>query len=305
MKFDVKRVLEYAEGFAFPRLPQTEGERHAANRFANELERAGWRAEFTVLPARPAPMTGANIVGALLIVLGGVLGFAMRRRGLATAGVLVAGTWGLALVAIYGVGGWRRSRSPHSPSHNVIASRGAEAASTLRVVLCTPLAELSWRWPDNRTGIALLLELARTLSQSIQDRVEVRLVGVGGPHGIGINSLIRSIRRGWPDKPTLLIVVLAPGHGAEIVVEGRGMGLRMTRQAASDLWVPIRLRWSGHWPALRYGDATVAFVSHRRESAIEPTSLQAVAQLVQELVLRWGKTHFDTYRLARSSQNPG
>jgi hypothetical protein len=120
-----------------------------------------------------------------------------------------------------------------------------------------------------------------------------------------MSALKRSIRHGWPDKPTLLIIVLAPGHGAETWIEGRGMGPQMARHAARDLWVPTRSRRSGHWPVLRYGDATVALLGGRRAPSVESASIHVVAQLIQELSFRWGKTHHDAYRLAKSSQNPG
>lgn len=265
IKFDAIRVLEQAQRFAFARPPCSEGEQRAADLFAHELQRTGWDVESTDLE-----------------------------------------TWDLATLVACRFAVWRGLVASPIRSRNVVGSFATASAAAVRVVVATPLVQPVFRsGPNSPTGIALLLELARTFPQTLHDRPEVRVVGVGGPPGAGTRSLIRSLRSTWPDKSTLLVVVLAPGHGRETEIGGCAAGLPLARRAAADLWIPARAVRRSRWPRLRPVDALVTLRGARREPPAQPAAILALAQLIEELALRWAKRRYDDRTAARSSQNPG
>jgi hypothetical protein len=311
MKFDAQRAIERAQRFAFPRLPQSEGERRAADLLAEEFEQARWNVEATTVPVAPALAHHGITLALVLFAIAGVLVAApLWSRLLRSSWTpLVAALWlgGLVLMAVKpGMRPGLRARRTIGPPRNIDARLAVENAPDHRVVVCSPLAARPVRGrADNRTGLAVLAELARTLPRSHGARVELHLIGIGGVPGVGMRRLVRQIGRVWRDKPTLVIVLTDPGFGSDIRIGGSGPGAEMAFDAANDLRLPHRPQWRTVRLALRDGDATVALGGDRRASSADAALLHATGQLVEELILRWARRHHDRFRLARSSQNPG
>jgi hypothetical protein len=189
-----------------------------------------------------------------------------------------------------------------------LAALGFEARYWLRVGRATA--------SDNRSGLAMLAELGRSIPPRLHDRLEVRLAAVGGSASgqLGALTLADHIRRREPLTPTLVINLEAPGVGPEVLLAGKGEALELARGAARDLWIPHRLaRWSlrplDHRPFLLCKIPGVSLTGDRHATAIEPASLAAAAQLAAELALRWARRHGERAAqpgtAARSSQKPG
>ena len=215
-------------------------------------------------------------------------GLVPRRRGVAwwassvVLGVLVAslllpGGWAMPILGLLWVlvlvGSWRSLRGSRVPGF----------------------------WGD-RSGLAVLLELARTWPRRAEERVEAHFAAVGG-HGFdgdGARGLARTVRSEWPAKPTLTIGFLAPGVGSGLILASRTHET-LARSAASDLWVPHRsVRWrpwtrwagaSGPSDAVVWliGDAAFARPGRGGESATDPEAMGRAAQLATEIALRWAK----------------
>jgi hypothetical protein len=159
---------------------------------------------------------------------------------------------------------------------------------------------------DNRTGLALLAELARTWPASAAGRLEP--VFAATPDAGALARWI-STRQGDP-RPTLVVGLDAPGVGPAFTIAGRGSAARLAREAAHDLWVPFRAaRWSrnalGNRRYRRPGWACFTLCGARVDRPADPAMIAAAAQLVTEVALRWAKLHQAPRSAARSSQNPG
>lgn len=171
---------------------------------------------------------------------------------------------------------------------------------------------------DNRTGLAVLAELAHAIPSRLDDRVEIRLAAVGGSATgqLGSLTLAEKIRQRDPLRPTLVINIDAPGLGPEVILVGKGVGLDVARQAAADLWIPHRVsRWPirplDHRPFNLCQIPGVSLVGDRCGGRIHQASLAATAQLATEIALRWARRQSAPAESqlgesrARSSQNPG
>ena len=156
---------------------------------------------------------------------------------------------------------------------------------------------------DNRTGLAVLLELARTWPRRADARIEAHFVAVGGQglDGAGSRALEETIRAEWPVKPTLLIDLSAPGVGKGLIVAARGHA-DLAGSAAADLWIPHRLARRHVWttwarPVSTLDDDVVWLIgdeafarSDRGEAiAVDPDALGRAAQLATEIALRWAR----------------
>jgi hypothetical protein len=154
---------------------------------------------------------------------------------------------------------------------------------------------------DNRTGLALLLELARSWPPGTEGKIETRFVATGGRAlgRAGLRALVLAIVREWPARPTLVVDWLAPGVGAGLTLMEHGTD-RLAARAAADLWIPHKVaRGAGiahdHRPLGRTGPAYVGIigsnVAARRAAtmAIEPEALGRAAQLAAEIALRWAR----------------
>ncbi|MDR3634545.1 MAG: hypothetical protein P4L84_12130 [Isosphaeraceae bacterium] len=159
---------------------------------------------------------------------------------------------------------------------------------------------------DNRTGLALLAELARVWPTGARGRPET--VFVATPDSAALARQMQSLLPG--DCPTLVVVLDAPGVGGELLVLGHGPAARLARDAARDLWVPYRApRWAarrlGHGAFRRRGYDCVSLCGARTDRPIDPATVMATAQLAIEIALRWAKPHQTARSAAKSSQNPG
>jgi hypothetical protein len=154
---------------------------------------------------------------------------------------------------------------------------------------------------DNRTGLAVLLELARVWPPGTHSRIETRFATTGGRalDQAGLRALIRAIDSEWPARPTLVVEWLAPGLGPGLALMEQGTG-RLAETAARDLWIPHHvIHHSGlhreHWPFGRRGPGYIGMVGPITEApdaparAIDPDALARTAQLATEVALRWAR----------------
>lgn len=160
----------------------------------------------------------------------------------------------------------------------------------------------------NRTGLALLAELARTWPRRIAGRAETRFI---------ITPDARALAAGLAGPPgrrsaTLVIDLDAPGVGAGLSIAARGPALRLADAAARDLWIPyVRARWGAgaHLRDFdRYGMCAIGLGGTRADGPIDPARLAAAAQLATELALRWAKRAVGPIQpdsADQSSQNRG
>jgi hypothetical protein len=172
---------------------------------------------------------------------------------------------------------------------------------------------------DNRTGLALLLEMARAWPKAASERVEARFAATGGDalDFAGLRGLVRAIRSEWEPKPTLVVGILAPGVSPKLTLASPGL-LALAEQAAGDLWIPHGVMEANRvdlvWPFGREGTAFVALVGEPGPTGtveVASGSLTHAGQLAAEIALRWARQQSAATAqdpgasLARSSQNPG
>jgi hypothetical protein len=156
---------------------------------------------------------------------------------------------------------------------------------------------------DNRTGLALLLELARGWPRTTEGRIESRFVATGGRtlDRAGLRALVSAIGNEWPAKPTLIVDWLAPGIGPGLALVEQGTET-LADTAAKDLWIPHRsihraLLGRQHWPLGRHGPAYIGLVGDGVNAhsapvdsfSIDADALGRAAQLATEVTLRWAK----------------
>lgn len=132
---------------------------------------------------------------------------------------------------------------------------------------------------DNRTGIAMLVELARSLPSSVSSRMDA--LYVLSPSHLNINNILTTELA--DGKPTLLIILDAPGVGpANTIVGGE-----FAENTVHDLWLPDRY-WFGVGGD---GIEEVKIQGTHDDSPIDPAALERASQLITELSLRWSKQH--------------
>jgi hypothetical protein len=154
---------------------------------------------------------------------------------------------------------------------------------------------------DNRTGLAVLLELARTWPRGTHARIETRFVATGGRalDRAGLHALARAIACEWPARPTLVVDWLAPGIGTGLALMEEGTA-QLAVSAAEDLWIPhhvIHLAGVRRelWPFGRKGPGYVGMVGDAIDKpadpaqGIDPDALARAAQLATEVALRWAR----------------
>src|SRR5208282_2367539 len=81
--------------------------------------------------------------------------------------------------------------------------------------------------PGDGSGPALLVEMARAWPKPWSERFEPLLVAAGGMNFgfAGVREMVRLIREEGNEKPTLVVVILAPGVGQELTIRGRPKAL--------------------------------------------------------------------------------
>jgi hypothetical protein len=221
--------------------------------------------------------------------------------------------------------GWRRANRPTGgQSPLVVALPSGQSSAACRVVFLSNLGAVpSFRLPlrfllergrqdeacsqtprlVDCSGPALLLEMARAWPKGWSERFEPALAAAGGMNlgFAGVRELVRLIREEWTEKPTLLVVILAPGVGQELTIYGRPKSLlRMVSEAAESLWIPVRTvgRRAGAligrgWPipSKFCNHIVLTGASYRDEKPppVDPAALARAAQLASEIALRWVK----------------
>jgi hypothetical protein len=143
---------------------------------------------------------------------------------------------------------------------------------------------------DNRTGLALLIELARGWPRGAPGRLDVGFLAVGRLP----DTALRDRARSWTDKPTLVLNLEAPGVGRELLLAGSGEARALAETAARDLWLPWRRAgWTAapldHRVFAWAGLPAVSLVGELDAAQVEPASLAAAGQLATELALRWAR----------------
>jgi hypothetical protein len=179
------------------------------------------------------------------------------------------------------------------------------------VILCI----LSWdyhqsRWIDGlketeRRGLAVLLEMARTWPRKDARSIEPVFVAAGGQRldYAGSRAVVGLLESEWMSKPSLLILLFAPGAGPELrlcINAPRGSEPRkLAESAARSLWIPISGTtdpWAllPLWPFDRCTPAIALIGSDPKaffDASTDPQALHRAAQLATEIALRWARPH--------------
>lgn len=147
---------------------------------------------------------------------------------------------------------------------------------------------------DNRTGLAVLLELARSWSAAAPARIEAHFLAVGAPIRPWDQAGWADRLRSWPRKPTLVVNLDAPGLGPALLLDGQGEALRLALAAARDLWLPhraadLRAVPLDHRACAAAGLPAIGIVGDLDATAIDRPLLAAAGQLAVELALRWSR----------------
>jgi len=159
--------------------------------------------------------------------------------------------------------------------------------------------------PGDGSGPALLVEMARAWPKPWSERFEPLLVAAGGMNFgfAGVREMVRLIREEGNEKPTLVVVILAPGVGQELTIRGRPKALlRLSCEAAKSLWIPVEsvgarpgMPMGRGWPvSSKLCDHIVLTGASYRDTKpppVDPAALARAAQLAAEIALRWVKQH--------------
>jgi hypothetical protein len=156
-----------------------------------------------------------------------------------------------------------------------------------------------------RRGLAVLLELARSWPRGQSRPIEPLFVAAGGPQldHAGTREIARRFACGGTSRPSLRILLLAPGAGEALwlatrdpplpVVRGTGA---MVRDAAQSLWIPSKVVHHStplpFWPIADWGPVVALMGSDPRaypDASADPQALHRAAQLATEIALRWAR----------------
>jgi hypothetical protein len=157
--------------------------------------------------------------------------------------------------------------------------------------------------PGDGSGPALLVEMARAWPKAWSERFEPLLVAAGGMNfgSAGVREMVRLICEEGHEKPTLVVVIHAPGVGQELTIWGRPKALlRQSCEAAKSLWIPVEsvgarpgMPMGRGWPVLStFCDHIVLTGASYRDAKpppVDPAALARAAQLASEIALRWVK----------------
>jgi hypothetical protein len=339
MRIDLARATETIQTVGRIGINDDGAEVQLAQLITARLEQSGWDVESRDVLASASAVHvrrslaffafGLTVAVALLLARGGFSTFwSLLACGLAVAGCL-------RLLTYTARGPWLLPPLRHA---RLVISRTLSPSQGLpRVVIRVSLGPvgrpakgtsyhyrrlISTRpdsWQRDGAGIALLLELVRGWGDNLTARVETVLAFVGGQSldQAGDWALAELLRNQWPKKPTLVLTVTAPGIGKELLIHDDG---RFVLDAAESLWVPYRVptfRESQHVPhfPIRVAESEVwigGSATNDGPRVVDLEALARAAQLVEEVVLRWGKRHSgstghptDARTASRSFQKPG
>jgi hypothetical protein len=153
-----------------------------------------------------------------------------------------------------------------------------------------------------RRGLSVLLEMARTWPRSGGRPVEAVFVAAGGQQldHAGSREIVRLLGSEWSSRPSLLVLLFAPGAGQELwlctnALPGSGVR-RLAEGAARGLWIPIRgndlLALFPLWPFEKCHPAVALIGSDAwafDDDTVDPPALHRCAQLATEMALRWAR----------------
>jgi hypothetical protein len=158
--------------------------------------------------------------------------------------------------------------------------------------------------PDRR-GLAVLLELARSWPRTESRPIEPIFVAAGGQQldHAGSREIARRFEWDWTSRPSLLILLLAPGAGETLWLSARDSRLpiasgtaELARDAARSLWIPCQVVHDStpmpFWPIVDWGPVVAIMGSDPRvypDASADPQALHRAAQLATEIALRWAK----------------
>jgi hypothetical protein len=159
-----------------------------------------------------------------------------------------------------------------------------------------------------RWGLTALLELARVWPRHPSRQIEAVFVAAGGQRldFAGSREVLRILESEWPRKPSLLVLLIAPGAGERLRpsekplrIAGRYQsGTDLAKDAAASLWIPIQtddlFSLLSYWPSEKLTVVEpVALIgsdpSAHFEASDSPEALQRATQLAMEIALRWAK----------------
>ena len=157
-----------------------------------------------------------------------------------------------------------------------------------------------------RRGLAVLLELARSWPRGESRPIEPFFVAAGEPRldHAGTREIARRFECGGTSRPSLLILLLAPGAGDSLWLATRDPPLAiergtdaMVRDAAQSLWIPSKVVHPStplpFWPIADRGPVVALMGSDPRaypDASADPQALHRAAQLATEIALRWAKS---------------
>lgn len=173
---------------------------------------------------------------------------------------------------------------------------GPELLQMLAVIALVPGLDSWTRHPrsypgDNRSGPALAVALARAWPPSLVDRIALELL-------LEPPLEDNPVREPGPSARMLVVLLDSPGVGNRIQIEGSGPAAELAVTAARELWLPLAASTTGEGGRLasRLGKnlsapaiAIGANGPMPPDGKPDPKLLQATAQLLEELALRWAR----------------
>jgi len=153
-----------------------------------------------------------------------------------------------------------------------------------------------------RRGLSVVLEMARTWPRTGSRPIEPMFLAAGGQRldDAGCREVVRLLRSDGSGKPSLLVVLLAPGAGEKLglfVFDSLLSDLyEIVEKATKSLWIPTQddgiVASLPSWPVQSFRPAFVVVGSDPwalHDEAVDPQALQRAAQLATEVALRWAK----------------
>ena len=148
---------------------------------------------------------------------------------------------------------------------------------------------------DNRTGLALMPELASVLKTRLQRKVELVFLVIGSRAETWDPEGWPRRLQAWPEKPTLLVCLEAPGVGERLQLDGRGQAMKLGAACARDLWLPCQPYQAvdpplDHRAFAAAGFPAIELLGDLEAENVNTKLLEATVQWAEELALRWSRS---------------
>jgi Zn-dependent M28 family amino/carboxypeptidase len=176
---------------------------------------------------------------------------------------------------------------------------------------------------DNATGVATLLELARSFRPTADSRLELHWVATGAEELAldGARAFVRRHEAWCRQRPTLFVNLDSIGAGDRILLAGEPAALALAHAAAAELDLPAaRLRVLGagmdHEPFAACGLPAVSLLGdvvaaslrlHSRRDTLDRVDLDALdraARLAERIAHNWAERHQPALSTPRSHLAP-